>query len=242
MTHPEAFARDKTVEEMRDLAERTVINWFPDKYQTAFDKELIVGASLIKDERTWHEIHADDDVAVSARGWGDDCPEGMVVVSVCRGGRGQRGENLEHSRDILVPIEDYQNPDLKFPLGRHGGSFIADPSKNYRDVTPPPKPPNAPARRFREINFAGLTATQRDRAQRDLEKRYRFAGGSIRSVREIIESGGIVGKSSVSIDDRGRRRYYLRNAKELEGQPVGDVFFALEVSKALWDSLDAPAD
>lgn len=242
MTHPEAFvAQGESIETTRDHAEKTVIDWFPEKYEAATGKELLLGASLMKDKKTWHEIHADDEIAVSARGWGDDCPEGMVIVSVCRGGRGERGENLKNSRDILVPVEDYQDPDLKFPIGRHAGSFIADPLKNYRDVTPPPKPPNPPARRFREINMAGLTPAQMERAQRDLSRRYRFSGGTVRSVREIVESGGIVGKSAIKNHETGRSTYYLRHAVEEEGQPAGDVFYALEVSKALWDAIDAPA-
>jgi hypothetical protein len=59
-------------------------------------------------------------------------------------------------------------------------------------------------------------------------------------VHQVIESGGIAGKSSMAVDDRGRRKYYLRRAQEAEGQPATDTFSVLEVSKALWDSVNAP--
>lgn len=242
MIHPHAFKRSsESAAECRERAERSVINWFPDEYEKAFGKELIVGASLMKDEKTWHEIHADDEIAVSARGWGDDCPEAMVIVSVCRGGRGNRGENLKHSRDILVPKEDYQNPDLRQPLGRHGGSFIADPSKNYPDVTPPPEPPKPPRPRYRGVDLSvyPLGSSSYELARKGLGKRFRREDGTVESVKEIIDRGGIVGKSSIS-KGNGRRMYYLQNAVEDEGQSGLDTY-ALEIPKALWDAVDAPA-
>jgi hypothetical protein len=59
-------------------------------------------------------------------------------------------------------------------------------------------------------------------------------------VREVIESGGIASKSSM--ENNGRRTYYLRRAIEAEGEPGQDTFNALEVSKALWDAVVAPAN
>ncbi len=242
MTHPEAFARsDRKAEEVRERAERTVIDWFPMEYERAFDKALIVGASRTKDRNVWHAIHADDEIAVSARGYGDDVPDGMVVVTVCRGGRGERGENLEHSRDVLVPKEDYHNPDLRQPLGRHEGSFIVDPAKNYQNVTPPPKPPKRPRQRYRYVNVAAYEygSKNAELVRTGLNKRFRREDGTVESVHDIILRGGIVGKSSIS-KGNGRRTYYLQNASEDEGQP-GAITYALEVPKALWDVVDAPA-
>ena len=166
----------------------------------------------------------------------------MVVVSVCRGGRGEFGENLQNSRDILVPKDDYDNPELRQPLGKHSGSFIADMSKGYVDVSPPPEPPKDPAIRYRGIDTSKLSADARYRADRDLSKRFRFSDGRIQSVREIIESGGVTSKSSQSKGMSGRRSYYLRQAQEAEGEPSTGVFYALEVSKALWDVVEAPAE
>lgn len=242
MIHPVAFSTSqRSVQDALETGKRGVIEWFPNEYEAAFHTILDIGQSSTKDRKTWHEIHANDEVAVSARSWGDDVPEGMVVVSVCRGGRGERGENFQSGRDILVPKNDYDDAQLRQPLGKHSGSFIADSSKGYADVTPPPKAPNPPAPRYRNIDTSRLSSSAKFRAESDLSKRFRFADGRIETVREIIENGGIVGKASRVIDDRGRRRYYLRQAQEREDEPATDTFYALDVSKALWDSVDAPA-
>ncbi len=218
----------------------SVIRWFPEKYESAFDIELPIGASETKDERAWYRLHADDEIAVSARSWGDDVPEGMVVVTVGRGGRGERGQNLNSSRDILVSSDDYANPESRQPLGKHHGSFIVDPSKNYVDVTPPPKPPQPPLPRYREINTSHLGVDARFRAERDLRRVYNFENAPSRTLREIVESGGVTGKSSMIVA-RGRRMYYLRHAVEAEGQPPTESPYALEVSKATWDAIGAPS-
>jgi hypothetical protein len=244
MMHPEAFARpDRSAQDVFEQGEQGVINWFPDGYEAAFHTTLFRGASSQKDQKTWRSLHADDEIAVSARGWGNDLPEGVVAVTVCRGGRDDAGRYMDEEREILVPKEDYDNPEFRHPLGKHAGSFVVDPSKDYVDVMPPPKAPNPPARRYREVDTSGLSSDARRRAERDLVKQFRFSDGSdgnrVQSVREIIESGGIVGKSS--IENNGRRTYYLRHAQEAEGLPATDTFYALEVSKALWNCVNAPA-
>jgi hypothetical protein len=231
----------ESAEDAHKRAELGVINWFPDQYEKAFSTILPIGASSQKDKKTWYELHADDDIAVSARGWGDDLPEGMVVVSVCRGGRGERGQNLEFSRDILVPKEDYDNPDFRHPLGKHNGSFVVDPSKNYKDVMPPRKLPSPPRHRYRGVDLSvyPLGSNNYQLARRGLGKQFRREDGAVESVKEIIDRGGIVGKSSMLKGNR-RRMYYLQNACEDEGQSGLDTY-ALEVPKALWDAVEAPA-
>ncbi len=234
--HPEAFVRDgQTVKEVRQFGEQGVINWFPEQYENACNTTLARGQSRSKDEQTWRKIHEDDEVAVSASYAEND----MVKVTVCRGGRNDAGRYMSEEREILVPKADYDDPKFRHPLGLHHGSFVVDPSKNYPDVTSPPAPPKPPTPRFREISMAKLTVQQQIRAERDLSKRFRFSDGAVQSLREIIESGGIAGKSLR--ETNGRRAYYLRHASEAEGQPATDTFYALDVSKALWDAVSAPA-
>ena len=237
MHYPEAFVRDgQTVDEVREIGKQGIINWFPNEYETAFNTTLTRGQSRSKDEQTWRRLHEDDEVAVSA----SSVPNSdMAKVTVCTGGRDEHGRYMSDEREILVPKEDYDNSEFRHPLGLHSGSFVVDPSKNYEDVTSPPKPPKPPAPRYRTISMAGLTVSQQIRAERDLTKRFRLSGGRVQSVREIIETGGIAGKSSM--ESNGRRTYYLRCASEEEGQPATDSFYALEVSKALWDAVNAPA-
>lgn len=241
MHYPEAFVRDgQTVEEIREFGKQGVINWFPNEYETAFNTTLARGQSRSKDEQTWRKLHEDDEIAVSASSIPDS---DMVKVTVCRGGRDEHGRYMSDEREILVPKDDYDNPEFRHPLGLHHGSFVVDPAKQYADVTRPPKPPMEPAPRYRTIDTSKLTPAQRERAERDLAKRYRFRddrdGNRVQSVREIVESGGIAGKSSM--ENNGRRTYYLRRAQEAEGMPATDTFYALEVSKALWDAVNAPA-
>jgi hypothetical protein len=236
MNYPEAFVRDgQTVEEIREFGKQGVINWFPNGYETAFNTTLARGQSHSKDEQTWRKLHEDDEIAISA----STAPDGMVEVTVCRGGRDEHGRYMSEEREILVPKVDYDNPKFRHPLGLHNGSFIVDLTKHYVDVTPPPKAPSPPAPRYRGIDLDRGSDSASWRAARDLAKRYRFSDGTVQSVREIIESGGITGKSSM--EDNGRRTYYLRQAIEAEGQPGTDTFYSLEVSKALWNCVNAPA-
>jgi hypothetical protein len=237
MAHPEVFVREgRTLDDVYLSARKGIIDWFPDEYEKAFDVRLAVGQSRSKDEKTWHEIHADDEIAISAIGDGDQ----MVKVTVCRGGRVDNGKNLDSSRDIRVPRADYDNLDLRQPLGKHPGSFIVDPTKHYVDVTPPPKPPKAPLLRYRGIDTSHLGVDARFRAERDLKKVFNFQNGPSRTLREIVESGGVTSKSSMIVS-AGRRMYYLRHAVEDEGQSPTESPYALEVSKAAWDAVGAPA-
>ncbi|MHB8318071.1 MAG: DUF7007 domain-containing protein [Acidimicrobiales bacterium] len=238
LIYPAAFARNgEDVDAIQERSRQGVINWFPEKYEKFTGVRLPIGASYIKDKRTWEQLHADDEVVISAQGdWADDVPEGMVAVTVTRGGR---YGNAVGERVVLVPKEDYDNPEFKHPLGKHSGSFVVDPSKHYLDITPPPKRAAKPAVRYRGIDTSSLTASQRDRAERELDKRWRFHDGEVKSLRQIIESGGISGKSYVE-NNSGRKEYYLRYAVEAEGEPASDSSYALKVSKATWDASVAP--
>ena len=236
MHYPEAFVRgEQTVDEMREFGKQGLINWFPNQYETAFHTTLARGQSKSKDEQTWRKLHEDDEIAISA----STASDGMVKVTVCTGGRDEHGRYMSDEREILVPKADYDNPDFRQPLGKHSGSFVVDPSKNYPDVTPPPKPPNPPAPRYRTIDTSKLSMVGQQRVEADLRKQFRFRDGPTYSLKEILENGGITGKSSS--DASGRRGYYLRMATEAEGQPATDTLYALDVSKALWDAVNAPA-
>jgi hypothetical protein len=239
MYHPEGFPNGSDdMDTIRDRARQSVIDWFPGKYETAFGVELDTGVSHQKDQWTWGQLHADDESVISARGFGDDLPEGMVAVTVARGGRLGSG-NADDERVLLVPGEDYDDDANKHPLGKHHGSFVVDPSKDYQDITPSPKPPLPPRPRYRGIDTSQLTESQRYRAERDLAKQWRFGDGQVKSTRQVIEEGGISGKFSTS-QGNGRRKFYLSKPEEAEGDPGLGFTYALEVPKAVWDAVDAP--
>jgi len=127
--HPDGLTAvddSRSEEEIRDAGRAGVIDEFPDQYEQAYNTQLPMGVSHVKDRRTWGYIHADDEVAVSTSS--SEYPE-MVEVTVTKGGR--TGPGVE-SRVVLVPRDDYRNPAAYHPLGRHAGEFVVDPRRNYR--------------------------------------------------------------------------------------------------------------
>jgi hypothetical protein len=244
--HPEVFTQSLTsetpLEDALKMSRDGVINWFPDEYEKAFNTELPIGVSHVRDSNEWHIIHANDEVAVSARGdWADDVPEGMVAVTVTRGG-GRTSEAWSKQREILVPKSDYGNPEFRHPLGKESGSFVVDPSKNYVDVTPAPKPPKEPAPRFRDWDTSGLSEHAKYRAERELGKMYRFNSGPAKSLADHIADGALVGKGHQLARYRadGRNKYALRFATEAEGEPGRDNYFNVDVLQATFDAVQAP--
>jgi hypothetical protein len=235
LIYPVEFSCDgEDVDALQERARQGVIDWMPEKYEAAFGVRLPIGASHTKDRRTWEDLHAENEVAVSASSGPD--PE-TVLVTVRKGGR--RGSD-DRSSVLLVPKDDYRDPANSYPLGKHPGSFVVDPHRGYEDVTPPPGPAPAPRPRWRGIDTSGLTPLQQSRAERDLNRRWKFQDRGVVSTRDLIAQGGISGKWA----DRGGSKtvYYLRAPKEPEGAPETSVGYALEVSKACWDAVQAPAD
>jgi uncharacterized protein YdaT len=244
--HPEAFPWSLTganpSKDVREQSRQGVIEWFPDGYEAAFGATLPIGASGVKDQTTWYELHANDEVALSASGdWRDDVPEGMVAVTVTRGGN-RTEKDRAAQREILVPKSDYDSPEFRHPLGRHAGSFVADPSKNYLDVTAPPKAPNPPAPRFRDVDTSGLSVDAAYRANRELGRQYRFSGGEAKSLADHIADGALIGKGHhlARYRNDGRNKCALRFASEAEGEPGRDNYFTVDVSKATFDAVQAP--
>lgn len=234
--HPDACPqKGQSAEDVSESGRQTTINWFPNAYEAATGDSLHIGQSYIRDQDIWHSAHAKDEVAVSAT----RSPKfsGFTEVTVRQGGRAAEGSA---ERVLMVPSEEYNDPAHRHPIGRYAGCFVADPDRSYADVTPPPAPPKPPRPRYREVATSGLTPAQRARAESEMARRWRTADGEVRSLAEIISGGGIVGKSSVSADSRGRRTYYLRYATEAEGAPDSSTTYALEVSKATWDAIAAP--
>jgi hypothetical protein len=241
--HPEAFQGEgRPLDDIREQSRQGVVEWFPSGYESAFGVTLPIGASGVKDRTTWHELHANDEVAVSASGdWADDVPEGMTVVTVRRGGN-RTEEDRAAQREILVPKSDYGNPEFRHPLGKESGSFVVDPSKNYVDVTPAPKPPKEPAPRFRDWDTSGLSEHAKYRAERELGKMYRFNSGPAKSLADHIADGALVGKGHQLARYRadGRNKYALRFATEAEGEPGRDNYFNVDVLQATFDAVQAP--
>lgn len=166
---------------------------------------------------------------------------GMVEVTVSAGGRRDMPERV-----LLVPKDDYRDPANRHPLGAHPGNFVADPARRYADITPEPAPPKPPRPRYRDIDTSRLTPAQAERAERDLGQRWRMPDGSTPTLRELVASGKVSGKwrsTEYARDGRERHSYYLSLPTEAEGEPqTGYDAHAAQVSKSVWDAIQAPED
>jgi len=232
--HPDACPQTgRSAEDVAESGRRTALDWFPDGYEAVTGETIAAGESYMRDNALWDAAHADDEVAVSA-GRSETFP-GMVEVTVARGGTGTK-------RTLLVPAADYNDKANRHPLGKCGGRFVPPADSRYEELAPPVRPPRPARARYKNIVTSGLTPAQQQRAQSDLAARVSCPDGKIRTVEEIVRSGGIVGKAATGADERGRRSYYLSYAAEPEGADGGDITHALIVSKAAWDAVGAPAD
>jgi hypothetical protein len=110
-TFPEIFS-----EKDRVAAVATLKDWYPDAYEAIAVVQLAPGESVVKDERRFHQAHADDWVAISAITSGRH--PGMIECVAAKGGaRGQVPE-----RRYLVSQEEYRN------RGRFG--FVIDEARH----------------------------------------------------------------------------------------------------------------
>ncbi len=236
--HPDACPqKGQSPEEVSESGKSTVMRWMPDQYEAATGEVIPPGVSYMKDERTWLREHADKEIAVSASRLADR--QGYLAVTVRRGGPGGSGPE----RVVAVPEEEYETKRRPASGYRFPTFFIED-GKDYEDITPPPEPPPPPRERYREVVTDGLTGNQRALVQKDLATKWRQRDGSTRALEEIIESGAICGKwadENVMNDGNVRRTYYLSAAPEAEGEPSSGSSYALQVSKATWDAIQAPA-
>lgn len=229
--HPEgaAHAGRRSREQIRAEMTAGVKDWFPDEYERATGEVIPFGVSHQKDRADWEARHRDVEVATSAR-YHDPDP-GLLEVSVRRGSDGS-------SRVILVPRADYDAP-----KPRHGAyqsiSFVVDPARTYRDITPPPPPPPPAKPRYRGVNtdFDAMTPAAADLVRKDLRRRWRDDDGTVKTLQQRLEDGHITAKTVMV--QNGRRTYWLRGA----GGPANEAsHFALPVSKATWDAVEAPDD
>jgi len=113
---PECFT-----DEQQEAAIRTLKDWCPDEYEAVIGKTLAPGDSHTKDQRLFHECHAQDWVVISAIR--SDQHSGMVECIATLGGkRGQWGKPDSAERRYLVPDAEYDR------RGEFG--FVIDPDRH----------------------------------------------------------------------------------------------------------------
>lgn len=117
-----AFAfRERFNDEQHEAAIRTLKDWCPDEYEAVTGKPLAPGDSHIKDQRLFHECHAQDWMVISAIR--SDQHTGMVECIATLGGkRGEWGRPDPERRRYLVPDAEYD--------GRGKFGFVIDPDRH----------------------------------------------------------------------------------------------------------------
>lgn len=218
MVHPDLGIEDV------DRATAAVKDWFPDGWEKATGAVIAPGESHTKDERLWREAHVGDMVVVSANLCDDDPT--LVKVTATLGGM-RDAASWDGQRDYLVPRDEYR--------ARTGPGFVIDPER-HQDITQarPPKPPKTVLPRFHGVDLTGLPPAATQRATKALAGRWRDDDGSVRTLRNVIETEGLSGKHS-SVND-GKRTYYLSTKTHAEDSGYG----VYPVPKAVFDAVDAP--
>jgi len=108
-------------QEQRDAAIGTFKDWHPDAYEAVTGETLAPGESHIKDQRLFHERHANDWVVISAI-CSDQHPGQVECVATIGGRRGHRGKPDPEERRYLVPKAEYDQ------RGKFG--FVIDPARH----------------------------------------------------------------------------------------------------------------
>lgn len=107
--------------EQSDAAIRTLKDWCPDAYEAVTGEILAPGDSHIKDQRLFHECHANDWVVISAIS-SDQHPGEIECIATLGGKRGKWGKPDPIERRYLVPKAEYDR------RGPHG--FVIDPARH----------------------------------------------------------------------------------------------------------------
>lgn len=215
MVHPDARPGSD-----QQHAEGKVRYWFPDEYEKATGTVIPFGESSEKDAQQWHRENAGRPVLLTL-GLAEDPDRpgyvrarGMVV-----------GDDGSH--DYWVPVEGYRQA-RRSTFGAYTNVPPALPDGSIQ-VGPPPAPAG-----FRGIDTSGLSKAGAAKVAAELAKRWRDGRGRVQTLQEILDSGSVTGKS-VSIEG-GRRVYtFAQYDPDAPSAP-----YSIPVSKALWDSVEAP--
>jgi hypothetical protein len=230
--HPEAFPHylDGDHDAIRADAEQRLRHWFPASYEKATGETIPFGESPEKDRKTY--------LTENAGGWvlsgsHHETPEGIRYREISQV---MTDGSFANPRWVAMSLDDekiaqaarpakfgaaqgYQLPAI-LPDGKHRPT-VADPRERKQA--------------FHGIaDSSGLSASAQSRISKDLDKRWRSADGSVRSLREMIETDGVTGKR-VFVEN-GVRKYHL--LKEDPNEPGSN--YAFQVSKETFGVIDAP--
>ena len=233
MYHPEAFVYNDRgdIDDVRASAIAGVKNWYPDQYEQATGEKLTAADSYVRareveqaDKAAFRAANADTYLGTghtSGTAQANWLPKGWTAVTAKQDATGDE-------RTFLVPeSESVRN-------GRYVDNVVIDPKRHIditgiKDLGAYQEPVKALTHDV-PANYDKLTESQRDRAERELEKRYRWPDGSVRTLRGHFEHKGVEGKRAVWFGGDSATSYIV----EMEGNRFQ------KVSKAAWDALEIP--
>lgn len=217
MYHPEAWPRLA-----RGSEERSVMDWFPDKWEKATGNTLKPGESHVRDEQNWAASNVDNFVVRSAITDPDD--NNFVLVTARRAADGA-------DERFRIPTIEHRAGRDTGELGQ-GGRVVVD-TDRFAALPKEPVKPKTPLKKYATVTTPDSPSAQ-ELVKKDLSQRYRFEDGSVASVGQMIESGRITGKTSHI--EKGERIYSL-TAKQNEEDSTYSVF---HVTAATFKAYDAP--
>lgn len=229
MYHPEAFPHVDPNDHYR-----SVRDYFPDEYEKATGEELEFGQSYIRDEQDYMAHHADDWHVRFAQQISDE--DGMVKVGYAKNGQ---------ERQVKMPTSQYRMLSESLPpYGRyqpHSATLSDEQIDRYPDITEV-KPEPEPTPRYKGVDTSGLTPRQQARAEAELSAKMRFSdSGEVTTLAREAEAGRIEGKRVYFNDVTGKTEYQVHRSTTPEGVPATDnSVYPVTVSKATWDSFEAP--
>ncbi|MFE6966744.1 DUF7007 domain-containing protein [Agromyces sp. NPDC057679] len=220
--HPDAFPTMDPAD-----SEQQLKDWYPDQWEKANGRELLMGESRKKDEQLWAEAHKDDLVATYRIADPDN--DGYVLAPAYH----PTEEYDQYGPRFRINADEFRQ--LRREGGEPGQSLrlVIDPSR-HEQVAPVERPVLTQAPRYRSIAPAKTAAAQA-RIDKDLDRLWRV-DGRVRSLRQLIEEEGVTGKS-VHVQS-GRQIFTMSVQEHVEDSSK----ISFEVSKATWDAADAPDD
>lgn len=196
-----------------------VADWFPDEYEKATGERLGIEDSYVRAQKVFKDLNAERFVTRSAVNSAEH--PGMVEVSLSCQCTGEQ-------RRLLVPRDVYSAP---HGFGRYTAAPWVEPDgHSFADITPPPEPKRTAKVHRTVIDMSKVSPGRRGTVERDLGKMFRFPDGTVASVKDMIETTGVIRKVSGAHQGSDRRSYWI----SLEGG------FGVQCSKSLWDLVDAP--
>ncbi len=231
VTFPDELAKERpalTAEALQQSCDQKLRDWEPTAYEQWKGVTLLPGESLVKDEREWGLMHADDFVGYGATS--SETEPGVMRVSARRA-----SDNAE--AQFLVPKAEYDagRADRPGEFGRRRRFVIS--RTMHRQLPDSVSEPEKvePNKRLQQAEVSGLlegtTPAARKRIEKDLRQRWRGSDGRVQSMADLLINDGAHHRT-VYASESGRSTYAV----------VQSDGSSMRISKALFTRLEQIPD